>query len=113
MFAANIIGSVTGWLTDPITNSFWAIGLLMVAWGFKRYVLPLIKTEAQKKLAEYIVVIADDITDQLVAMYPANELFKFIDKAVDKIREICGISEDVAKRAIVAALGRKGIKNIG
>ncbi len=60
-------------------------------------------------MAEYVFLIADEVTDQLVAKYPKNELFRWLDQAVDKIIEITGTSKEVATRAAQAALARKGI----
>jgi len=60
-------------------------------------------------MAEYVLLIADEVTDQLVAKYPQNELVRWLDVAVDKIMEITGVSKDVATRAAQAALARKGI----
>jgi hypothetical protein len=87
-----------------------AILLLLLGWVVKKYLIPYLNTELKKKMAEYTLLIADEVTDQLVAKYPKNELFRWLDQAVDKIREITGVSEEVATRAAQAALARKGIK---
>jgi len=64
-------------------------------------------------VAEYVLLISDDVTDDMVAKYPDNKFWDIIDKSVDKIMEICGVPEEVAKRAAGASLKRKGIENKG
>jgi hypothetical protein len=87
-----------------------ALLLLIVAWATKKYLVPLVNTGLKKKMAEYVLLIADEVTDQLAAKHPKNEMLEWLDQAVDKIMEITGVSRDVATRAAQAALGRKGIK---
>jgi len=103
------IFSVLGdWVT---TNTFQALGailLLVLGWAVRKYLIPFLDTELKKKMAEYVLFIADEVTDQLVAKYPQNELLRWLDEAVDKIMEITGVSKEVATRAAQAALARKG-----
>ncbi len=86
------------------------IGLLglLVAFVGKNYLLPLLKVERSRRFARWIALLADEITDDLVARYPDNGWVKFIDEAVDSLMEICGISQEIAGRAINSALARKG-----
>jgi hypothetical protein len=104
-----IFSTLGNWVT---ANTFHALGgilLLFLGWGIKRYLIPFLDTELRRKMAEYVLLIADEVTDQLVAKYPQNELFKWLDQAVDKIMEITGSSKEVATRAAQAALARKGL----
>jgi hypothetical protein len=102
--------SVLGdWVTRNTFEALGAILILLLGWGVKKYLIPFLNTELKKKMAEYVLLIADEVTDQLVAKYPHNELFKWLDQAVDKIMEITGVSKEVATRAAQAALTRKGI----
>ena len=82
---------------------------MLLGWGVKRYLIPFLDTELKRKLAEYVLLIADDVTDQLVAKHPKNELLKWMDSAVDKIMQVTGVSKEVATRAAQAALARKGL----
>lgn len=86
------------------------IGVLgmLVAFIGKNYLLPLLKVERSRRFAGWIALLADEITDELVARYPENNWVKFIDDAVDSLMEICGISQEIASRAINSALARKG-----
>jgi hypothetical protein len=81
---------------------------LLVAFVGKNYLLPLLKVERSRRFARWIALLADEITDELLARYPDNAWVKFIDDAVDSLMEICGISEEIASRAINSALARKG-----
>jgi hypothetical protein len=105
-----IFSSLGSWLTSNTFEALGAILLLLLGWVAKHYLIPYLNTELRKKVAEYVLLIADEVTDQLVAKYPQNELLKWLDQAVDKIMEITGVSKEVATRAAQAALARKGIQ---
>ena len=105
-----IFSAFGSWLTHNTIQVLGAILLLLLGWVVKKYVIPFLNTELKKRMAEYILLIADEVTDQLVAKYPKNELFKWLDQAVDKIMEITGVSKEIATRAAQAALARKGIQ---
>ncbi|MCJ7577268.1 MAG: hypothetical protein MUO91_02325 [candidate division Zixibacteria bacterium] len=105
-----IFSSFGSWLTHNTLEALGAILLLLLGWVVKKYAIPFLNTELKKRMAEYILLIADEVTDQLVAKYPKNELLKWLDQAVDKIMEITGVSKEVATRAAQAALARKGIQ---
>ena len=100
------------WVTNSPTQSLGVLFLLLLGWAVKRYLIPYLNTEQRKKMAEYILLIADEVTDELVARHPKNELAKWLDQAADKIIKITGVSEEVATRAIQAALARKGIDKV-
>lgn len=105
-----IFSSLGNWVTSNTLEALGAILLLLLGWLIKHYLIPYLNTELRKKVAEYVLLIADEVTDQLVAKYPQNELLKWLDQAVDKIMEITGVSKEVATRAAQAALARKGIQ---
>lgn len=111
MALINIFSSLGDWITANTFGALGAILLLVLGWAVKKYLIPFLDTELKKKLAEYVLLIADEVTDQLVAKYPKNELLKWMDQAVDKIMEITGVSQEVATRAAEAALARKGISS--
>jgi hypothetical protein len=102
-----IFSTLGSWLTSNTLEALGAILLLLLGWVAKHYLIPYLNTELKKKMAEYVLLIADEVTDQLVAKYPQNELLKWLDQAVDKIMEITGVSKEVATRA---AQARKGIQ---
>ena len=104
---ASIFSSI---FTGPVE---WGIGgliMILVAWVVKKHLLPFLDTEVKKKMAEYVLLIADEITDQLVAKYPDKKVWVYLDRAVDKIMEVCGVKREVAARAAGASFSRKGIK---
>jgi hypothetical protein len=104
-----MFSTLSDWMTANTFQALGAILILLLGWGVKKYLLPFLDTELKKKMAEYVLLIADEVTDQLVAKYPQNELLKWLDQAVDQIMEITGVSEEVATRAVQAALARKGV----
>jgi hypothetical protein len=107
LIAFFIVGS---WFADKTFAALGALLLLVLGWMVKRYLIPFLNTEVKKQMAEYVLLIADEVTDQLVAKYPENELLRWLDQAVDKIMEVTGVSREVAIRAAQAALARKGVK---
>jgi len=107
---SGVFSTLGDWVTTNTLQATGAILLLLLGWAVKRYLLPFLDTELKKRMAEYVLLIADEVTDQLVAKYPGNELLKWLDQAVDKIAEITGVSKEVALRAAQASLARKGIR---
>lgn len=107
MLIASIFSSI---FTGPVE---WGIGgliMILVTWMVKKHLLPFLDTEVKKKMAEYVLLIADEVTDQLVAKYPDKKVWGYLDRAVDKIMEVCGVKKEAATRAAEASFGRKGIK---
>lgn len=90
----------------------------IVVWGFKKWIVPLLDTVLEQKLAQHIGNIADDLTDELVLKYPESEWARWADDLTDKLIEQIGkkkvrvwkskpIGRGTAGRAICASLGRK------
>jgi len=84
-----------------------AIMMALVVWFARRYLAPYLKVEKSRRYAEYIAAIADDVTDDLVRSYPDKEWIKRLNEAVDKIKAVCGVEDEIARRAASAALSRK------
>lgn len=99
-------------VTNSPTQALGVLLLVFLGWAVKKYLIPYLNTEQRKKMAEYILLIADEVTDELSAKYSKNEMAKWLDQAVDKIIKITGVSEEVAARAIQAALARKGVEKV-
>ena len=93
-----------------ILEIFSGIFISFMLWFAKRYVAPYLKVEKRHRYAEYIAIIADDITDDLVRNYPDKEWAKRLDEAVDKIMVVCGVDDEIARRAASAAFSRKTVK---
>lgn len=108
-----LIASIFNVFTGPVEWGAFGLALLVLGWLVKAYLKPWLDTTLKKKMAEYVLLIADEVTDQLVAKYPENKFLDFLDRAVDKIIEITGVSQEVATRAAGASLARKGIKAKG
>jgi hypothetical protein len=100
----SIFSKLTGWIFSGVGTLI----LLVVAWITTHYLLPILKTDLRRKMAQYILLIADEVTDYFVSKYPDKKAISWIDQAIDKIIEITGTSKAVATRATLAAMTRKG-----
>jgi hypothetical protein len=96
-------------LTEP--NSWLgllsSVALLIATYIAKRYVIPFLQIGKREKYALFIAAIADEMTDDLRHKYPDKEWLAHLDEAVDRLIEICGVSQEIAERAVSAASARK------
>lgn len=105
-----VMATVLDTLFNNLVGIFGGIGAILMAvavWLARKYLVPYLAVERHRRYAEYIALIADDVTDDLIARYPDNAWLKRLDEAVDKVIEICGIEDEVAQRAVSAAITRK------
>ena len=93
--------------TGPWVGFIGTVGLTLVTYLARNFLLPYLKTGNRVRYAQYISAISDDITDDLKVRYPNNEWLEHLDEAVDKITEVCEISPEIARRATRAAASRK------
>ncbi len=84
-----------------------SIGLLVAGRIATKYIIPFLKVGKRQSYARYIAIMADEITDDLRQKYPQKEWLRHLDEAIDLLAEICGISPEVARRAINASAARK------
>lgn len=84
-----------------------SVGLMLAGHLANKYVIPFLQVGKRKHYAEYIAALADDITDDLKGKYPETEWLKHLDEAIDTLIAVCGISSEIASRAINAAASRK------
>lgn len=73
----------------------------------KKYVIPFFKVGKRKQYAQYIALIADEVTDDLRIKHPQNSWLKHLDEAIDALIAITGVAPDIAARAVNAAANRK------
>jgi hypothetical protein len=97
-------------ISNNLLPSLGSLGILVLGWLTQKYIVPFLSTENRKRLAEHILVIADEVTGSLLLKYPNSGWAGWIDQAVEEIMRITGVSREVALRAAKAALVRKGIK---
>lgn len=110
MMAFSVFGDMLNFVSSNIGSIIGGVGsaaLAVVGWVGSRYLAPLLKIGKRKQFAQWIAVIADEITDALVAKYPNKRWLEALDQAVDKLAEICGINQEISRRAVDAALARK------
>ncbi|MFH2036801.1 MAG: hypothetical protein ABIJ45_10395 [Candidatus Zixiibacteriota bacterium] len=105
-----IVGSIFDFISGniiTILGGTGAIVLTVASWLSKKYLVPYLTIEKRRKYASYIAAIADDVTDELRVKYPNQTWTKYLDEAVDKVIDICDIDQEIARRAVSAAVGRK------
>ena len=73
----------------------------------KKYLVPLLTVQRNREVAEYVLVIADDVTDYFRLKFPSAHWSVWLDRSVDRIIEITGVGRDTADRVARAALARK------
>jgi len=97
-----ILGDTSSWLGLLST-----VGLTLLTYLANKYLIPFLQVGRRQHYAEYIAAIADDVTDDLRLKYSDNVSLTHLDDAVDSLIDICGISTDIARRAVNAAAARK------
>jgi hypothetical protein len=106
----SIISSVFGFVGSHIVSlagGVWSVVGVVAGYLAKRYLVPFLSVEKNRRYAEWIAAIADDLVAELVHKYPEKEWLTQLDKAIDRLIEICGIDRPVAERAIKAAATRQ------
>ncbi len=88
-------------------SALGSIGLILISHVANKYVIPYLKTGKKRRYAEFIAMIADEVTDDLRQRYPEKEWLKHIDEAIDSLISICDIDSEIAERAINAAVARR------
>ena len=84
-----------------------SVGLTLVTYLSNRYITPFLKIGRRQRYAEYIAKIADDVTDELREKHPQKDWLKHLDDAVDALIAICGVTPEIARRAVRAAAMRR------
>lgn len=106
----SVFGSIFEFLARNLVDlagGLWAAVALVITYLAKKYLVPLLRIERNRRYARWIAAIADELTDDLRASYPGSNWIEKLDEAVDRLIEICHIDNDVAMRAIKAAAARK------
>ena len=98
----DLFAQPTSWL-----GVLGSVGMLFVGHLANKYVIPYLQVGKRKQYAQFVAVIADEATDDLMKKYPDKEWLRHLDEAVDVIISICEVTPDVAKRAVNAAANRK------
>jgi len=84
-----------------------SLGLVLAGHVVTKYIIPFLSVGRREQYARYIALVADDVTDDLRAKYPDKQWLRHLDEAVDSLISICGITPDVARRAVNASAARK------
>jgi len=87
-----------------------SVAVMFAGYVANKYIIPFLKIGKRERYASLITTLADEITDELCVKYPDKKWLDYLDQAVNKLRELCDISDEVARRAIQAAFARSKIK---
>jgi hypothetical protein len=108
MYEATIFDLVGNFLSNRGLEALGGLLMIVLTIFIRKEILPLLQVRRNRELAEFILVIADDVTDYFRLKFPSAHWSVWLDKAVERIIEITGVNRDVADRAIKAAVARKG-----
>ncbi len=92
---------------DSFLGILGSLGLMLATFLAKKYIIPFLQVGKRQKYAEYIATIADDLIDNLRLKYPDKTWLEHLDEVVDTLVAICGITPEIAKRALQASAARK------
>ena len=106
---ANIFSSLGGFLTDKSFEALGALFMIVLGIFIKQEIMPLLQATRNREVAEYVLVIADDVTDYFRLKFPNAHWSVWLSQAVDRIIEVTGVGKEVADRAAKAAIARKEI----
>lgn len=94
-------------VSDEPTATIVGLALVIFGWLAKKYVVPMLQAVMNKNLAERLLMLADDVTDDLVAKNPKSEPIQLFDQMVDELCKVAKVKKEVGKRVIRANLERK------
>lgn len=94
--------------TDALFGGVGATVTAIVGWIGARYLNPLLKIGKRKQYAQWIAALADDIIDALTAKYPNQRWLDKLDEASEELARAAGVSPEISRRALRAALARRG-----
>jgi hypothetical protein len=104
---AGVFSWIGGLLTEKSLAALGAIVMIYIGVLVKKHLVPLLTIQRNREVAEYILVIADDVTDYFRLKFPSAHWSVWLDRAVDRIIEITGVGRDTADRVARAAVARK------
>jgi hypothetical protein len=84
-----------------------SVGFVLASYVVKRYIIPFLQIGKRQQYAQFVTVIADEVIDELRQKYPDREWLTHLEEAVTKLAGICGVSTEIAERAVRASAARK------
>jgi hypothetical protein len=92
--------------TPSVLGILGALGLTLAGYLAQRFVIPFLKVGKREKYAQFIATIAGEVIDDLRARYPNKKWLEHLDEAVEAVARICGVTPEIARRAVNAASTR-------
>lgn len=93
--------------TPSFTNVAVTVGLALAGFLAQRFVIPFLKVGKRERYAQFIATIAAEVIDELRAKHPDKKWLEHLEEAVETVAAICGVSPDIARRAVNAASARQ------
>ena len=99
-------------LATSISADSWlgilgSVGLMLISYVAKKYVIPFLQIGKRQRYAEYITTIADEVISELRHKYPDKTWLQHLDEAITTLAQICGVEPDIAERAVKASAARQ------
>ena len=98
---------------DPTTHApnvleiLVTVGLTLAGFLAQRFVIPFLKVGRRQRYAQFIATIASEVIEDLKSRHPDKKWIEHLDEAVESVAQICGVSPEIARRAISAAKARQ------
>lgn len=98
---------------DPSTHSpsvleiVATVGLTLAGFLAQRFVIPFLKIGKRQRYAQFIATIAAEVIEDLKSRHPDKKWLEHLDEAVETVAQICGVSPEIARRAVSAAQARQ------
>ncbi len=89
------------------TNVAVTVGLALAGFLAQRFVIPFLKVGKRERYAQFIATIAAEVIDELRAKHPDRKWLEHLEEAVETVAAICGVSPEIARRAVNAASARQ------
>lgn len=93
--------------TPTILELLGTLGLTLAGYLAQRFVVPFLRIGKRERYAKLITTIANEVIDDLKVRYPDKTWLEHLEEAVATLAEICGVSPEIARRAINAATARQ------
>jgi hypothetical protein len=93
--------------TPNLLDIVATVGLTLAGFLAQRFVIPFLKIGKRERYARFIATIAVEVIDDLRSRHPDKKWLEHLDEAVAMVAQICGISPEIARRAINAASVRQ------
>lgn len=101
-----VISGIFAWLLPVLANNIIGIIVVALVGVFGSKIADFVK---KHQFAQTLILVAQDVVHQVAAANPNLPIAQLIDKAIDKLVEVTGISKEVATRVITSAIAQASV----